>query len=116
MGEESQPFSSENMLPITNIEDVLDSISTDSDIKEDYQNYEPPIYEKDIDKYLIINNGKYKDQTGLEKEVLFEPSSQKTYVIVELLNTKQHIKVPFDLLIIEDESAEKPHYLRAIII
>ena len=104
MGEESEPFSSENILPITNIEEVLDSINTDSDIKEDYQKYDPPIYEKDIDKYLIINNGTYKDQTGLEKEVLFEPSSQKTYVIVELLNTKQHIKVPFEFInYIEDE-------------
>lgn len=103
--EESEPLSSENILPITNIEEVLDSINTDSDIKEDYQKYDPPIYEKDIDKYLIINNGKYKDQTGLEKEVLFEPSSQKTYVIVELLNTKQHIKVPFEFInYIEDET------------
>ena len=95
---------SENILPLSNIEDVLDTINTDTDIKKDYDRYKTCL-ENGNDKYVIINNGAYKDQTGLEKEILFEPSSQKTYIIVELLNDKQHIKVPFDFInYIEEES------------
>jgi hypothetical protein len=95
---------SENLLPISNIEDVLDTINTDKDIKEDYDKYNTCL-DNENEKYVIINNGIYKDLTGLEKEILFEPSSQKTYIIVELLNDKQHIKVPFDFInYIEEES------------
>ena len=97
---------SENILPISNI---IEDTDTDYDIKEDYRNYETNLgmaTEKE-EKYVMINNGKYKNQTGLEKNILFEPSSQKTYIIVELLNNKQNIKVPIEFINYIEEEIDK---------
>ncbi len=103
----------ENILPLSNIGDVLDTMNNDSDIKKDYDKYQSFINSYDNnEKYVIINNGEYKDHTGLEKDILFEPSSQKTYIVVELLNKKKQIKVPIDFInyIEEESNIANPEY------